>query len=161
MVLRDFLFSRFANKSYPAFKLILVSFSMPSTMKLTHVAIGIVVRNGQVLICRRRATDPLAGYWEFPGGKVEPGESPADCLRRELREELGIEVKIRFALDPFEYTYPHIKVFLHPFLCDRADGEATPLAADELRWIQPTELANYDFPPANDDLLEQLRQVLS
>jgi mutator protein MutT len=134
---------------------------MPTAMKLTHVAIGIVVRNGQVLICRRRAIDPLAGYWEFPGGKVEPGESPAHCLHRELCEELAIQVAIRTTIDPFEYTYPHVKVVLHPFLCDHVDGEAVPLAADELRWVRPTDLIIYRFPPANDDLLEQIRHMLA
>jgi len=130
-------------------------------MKLIHVAIGIVLRNGLVLICRRRATDPLAGCWEFPGGKVEPAESPTECLRRELREELTIEITIRTALDPFEYTYPHVKVFLHPFVCDHMEGEAKPLAAEELRWIRPSELNEFKFPPANDDLLVRLHRLLT
>jgi 8-oxo-dGTP diphosphatase len=133
---------------------------MALAMKLTHVAIGIVIRDQLVLICRRRAIDSLAGYWEFPGGKVEPGESPEDCLHRELAEELGIKVSIRKAIEPFIYTYPHMKVYLLPFICDHMEGEACPLAADELKWIRPAELANYRFPPANDDLLSILRQTL-
>jgi mutator protein MutT len=133
---------------------------MPAVTKVTHVAIGIVVRDGKVLICRRRADDPLSGYWEFPGGKIEPGESPAECLHRELLEELAIGVCIRTTLDTIEYAYPHIKVHLHPFLCDHIAGEAKPLAAEELRWIRPTELADYKFPPANDDLLKHLLALI-
>ena len=148
------------NCSQGRFNWVRASFRMPITMKLTHVAIGIVLRDRQVLICRRRAADPLAGYWEFPGGKVEPGETPADCLHRELQEELAIKITIRTALPPFEYTYPHAKVFLHPFICDQVDGDAQPLAAEELKWVTPAELASYRFPPANDDLLEILREAL-
>ena len=130
-------------------------------MKITHVAIGIVVDDGLVLVSRRRSADPLGGYWEFPGGKVEPGETPEQCLHRELREELNITVAIRSPFPTFEYSYPHVKVCLHPFLCDHLDGEATPLAADEVRWIRADELSSYRFPDANDNLLKDLRTILS
>jgi len=129
-------------------------------MKTTEVAIGIVLRGGQVLICRRRSDAALAGYWEFPGGKVETGESVADCLHRELREELGIQVRIREPLSSIEHTYPQGKVLLYPFVCDHVDGEATPLASAELRWTAPAELANYEFPAANDDLIKRLIESL-
>lgn len=130
-------------------------------VRTVDVAIGIVLRDNRVLICRRRKDGHLAGYWEFPGGKCEPGESPADTLHRELREEVGIDVEPTHAFDPLEHHYPEVRVRLHAFVCRHTAGEAKPHAADELLWVTPAELATYRFPEANKPLLEQLAALLT
>ena len=125
-------------------------------MKHIDVAIGIVCKGGQVLICRRKQDGHLAGFWEFPGGKVEPGESPAQCVARELREELDIEVNVATALPTIEHDYPDRQVRLHPFLCDHRNGIPKPIGCDETIWVNPPALREYKFPNANDGLIEDL-----
>ena len=120
------------------------------------VAIGLILRDHRILICRRREQDPLGGYWEFPGGKCEPGESAGRCVARELEEELGVIVCVREPLPTIEYDYPNARVRLHPFICALERGEPVPLVASESRWIAPRDLGSYTFPPANDRLLESL-----
>ena len=125
-------------------------------MKEVSVAIGIVLRDGQILICQRRPDDALAGLWEFPGGKQEPGESLEQCVVRELAEETGSEVQIIEPLVPIKYRYPSVDVRIQPFLCQHVSGDPRPLACQRTLWVKPTELQNYTFPPANDDLIHQL-----
>jgi len=125
-------------------------------MKRLDVVIGIVLREGKVLICQRRRSDPLAGYWEFPGGKVEPGETLEQCLLRELREELAINARPIEPLAVIEHDYPHVQVRLHPYLCRHESGEPQPLAAEQVTWVAPSDLTKYRFPPANDDLIAEL-----
>src|SRR5579859_3152517 len=108
-------------------------------MKRIDVAIGIVVKEGKILICQRPADGPLAGYWEFPGGKNEEPETLEQTLIREMREELAIEVDGLEALAEIEFEYPSSLVLLHPFLCRHISGEAVPLASQQLRWVCPRE----------------------
>ena len=124
------------------------------------VAIGLVMRGGKLLICRRRKDADLAGYWEFPGGKCEPGETPEQCCIRELKEEVGIAVATAHRFTTIEFTYPHAVVRLHPYLCRYESGEPAPLASDELRWVSPEELRQYALPKANDSLLLELSEYL-
>ncbi len=129
-------------------------------MKIVDVAIGIIVNGAKLLICRRRQSGPLSGYWEFPGGKCEPGEAPRECLARELREELGTTAAISYAFDTIEHAYPAVHVRLHPFLCVHDGSEPQPLACDELRWIPVAELGDYQFPEANSVLIGQIIEKL-
>jgi len=125
-------------------------------MKRVDVAIGIVVRDDKILICQRPSDGPLAGYWEFPGGKKETTETLEQTLVRELREELDIEVTDLDALAEIEFEYPSSRIRLHPFLCRHKSGEAVPLASQQLRWVKARDLREYRFPPANDALIEEL-----
>ena len=125
------------------------------------VAIAIAMRHDHILICQRRESDVLAGYWEFPGGKRQPGETDEQCLKRELAEELAISVRIAEPLPVIEYDYPHARVRLHPFLCQHLLGEPQPLAAQRLLWAPIADLPRYRFPPANDDLIRSLIDRLS
>lgn len=130
-------------------------------MKRIDVAIGIVVRAGRVLVCQRRNGGDFGGLWEFPGGKCEAGESPRQCLVRELREELGIQVEPSRALDVLEHDYPTIHVRLHPFLCNLVAGEPHPLESQRLEWTDPPSLRTYSFPAANEPLLTEIFALLS
>ncbi len=123
------------------------------------VVIGIVTRGDQILICRRPAHTTFPGYWEFPGGKREPGETAHDCLARELMEELAIAVRPLQALDVIEHDYPTGRVRLHPCLCLHADGRPQPLGCAQALWVSPPALRDYRFPPANEALIEQAIQA--
>jgi len=125
-------------------------------MNRIDVVIGVVVRDRKVLICQRCAQDRLGGYWEFPGGKQEPGESHQQCLARELAEELQIQVRAIEPLRIIEHDYPDVRVRLHPYLCEHAEGEPTPLACQQVLWVAPADLPTYRFPPANDQLIRDL-----
>jgi mutator protein MutT len=125
-----------------------------------NVGLGIVVSHGRILICRRRSSDSFGGYWEFPGGKIEPGETPADCVRRELREELDIEVTPVRALDVIEHEYPKARVRLHPFLCRHDAGEPMAISASEFLWVSPPALREYRFPEGNRGLVRSLAEGL-
>ena len=130
-------------------------------MKRVDVPIAIIRRGRQILICRRSPDTRLGGYWEFPGGKVEPGETIEQALERELHEELAIEATPTTALATIEHDYPDIQVRLHPFICIHRAGEPQALACDEVRWIAPADLCNFQFPPANADLLAEVMAKLA
>src|SRR5579884_2509829 len=127
-----------------------------------EIALAIVVdtRRAAVLIARRRDGAHLAGYWEFPGGKVEPGETPLECAVREVSEETGLSVAPVAEWDAVVYEYPDRTVELHPFLCEAHAGEAGALASVEIAWATADVLAEYLFPPANGPILARLTEHL-
>jgi mutator protein MutT len=133
----------------------------PTSTSRVDVAIALIVRDGHVLICRRRAGSPLEGYWEFPGGKCHPDESPERCVTREVREEVGLSVTIERALAVIEHDYPHGRVRLHPFVCRVESGQPRRIACDEFRWSSAADLATHRFPPANDRLLAEAASWLA
>lgn len=124
------------------------------------VAIAVVERRGRFLVCQRSADDDFGGYWEFPGGKRESGESWEACLRREMREELGIELRAITECDRFRYSYPERTVSFRVFRCAIARGTPRPLDAQTLRWVPWNRLGRYRFPPANRRLIERLTSRL-
>ena len=120
-------------------------------------AIAVIERRGRYLICRRRAGSFLGGYWEFPGGKRKPRESWEACLRRELHEELGIAVRTLRSVVSMRYRYPGRPMFVfRVYRCTIARGTPRPLAAATLRWVSPSQLVRYRFPPANRRLIARL-----
>jgi len=125
-------------------------------MKHLDVAVAIVVRDSMILIARRKPGGELGGYWEFPGGKREGDESLEDCVRRELAEELAIAVQPVVSFTPIRHQYPEQVVTLYPFLCTHESGELELRACDEIRWIEPARLRDFQFPPANDQLIDQV-----
>lgn len=122
-----------------------------------QVAAALISRDGRYLICRRKPDAHLGGLWEFPGGKREPGESLEDCLMREIREELGVDVSTPVPYTMLPHVYPERAVELHFFRCTIAGGEPRALGCAELRWVAPQDLDGYDFPPADRSLIQQLR----
>lgn len=123
------------------------------------VAAAIICVDGRYLIARRKPDVHLAGYWEFPGGKCEPGEALETCLIRELREELDVSIS---ALVPFRvvrHSYPEKTVELHFFRCEIVAGEATTLDCAEVRWVNPEDFHRYRFPPADEGILQALQPL--
>lgn len=126
-----------------------------------QVAAGLIARNGRYLITRRRAGVHLEGVWEFPGGKREPGESLEDCLRRELREELGIEITDSVPYRVVWHEYPEKKVEICFFFCSIKRGEVQALGCEEFRWVTPKDFISFEFPPADQSLIEALQKSLA
>lgn len=127
-----------------------------SSGKIIEVSAGLVFRSGKLLITQRPAGGHLGGFWEFPGGKREPGESFEQALHRELMEELGIEVEIRKLIESITHRYPEKTVHLQFFQCLWLRHEPQPLGCPALAWIQRQELGAYQFPAADAQLLERL-----
>jgi len=113
------------------------------------VTAAVLEREGRVLIARRPSKGLLGGLWEFPGGKQKEGEDLLAGLRRELREELGVETEIGAAFGQYQHAYTHFRVTLHAFCCRLLEGEPQPLVASELRWVTPAEFK--DFPMGKID----------
>jgi mutator protein MutT len=130
-------------------------------MKRIDAAIAVVVRGDKVLICQRKDDDTFGGYWEFPGGKQEHGETLEECLARELTEELAISAKPTARLTVVEHDYPHVQLRLHPFVCEHTEGEPQHLECQATLWIEPAALRDYRFPPANESLIEEVVSYLS
>ncbi|MBI3880894.1 MAG: 8-oxo-dGTP diphosphatase MutT [Verrucomicrobia bacterium] len=130
-------------------------------MTRIEVAAGLVFRSGKLLITQRKPGAHLGGLWEFPGGKREAGESFAECLRRELREELGIEVRVGEVIESIAHDYPEKSVHLEFFRCALESGEPQPLGCHAVAWVTAGELADYEFPAADARLLEKLRSNTS
>jgi mutator protein MutT len=121
---------------------------------MQHIAIAVVRQDEKVLIGLRPEGVPLAGFWEFPGGKVESGESSADAARRECREETGLEVT---PLEPYltetvYYDHGSVKLVFHPCICNDPERMPTP----PYRWVATADLAQYQFPEGNRRLIAQL-----
>ncbi len=99
----------------------------------------------------------MGGLWEFPGGKLEPGESVAECIVREIREELGIEIAVGAHLISIDHTYPDFSMTLIVHNCQHLSGIPQPIECDEVKWVEVTELDNYEFPRANSVIIEAIR----
>jgi 8-oxo-dGTP diphosphatase len=121
------------------------------------VTAAVLVKDGKILIARRGRGDRLAGKWEFPGGKLEADESPAACLKRELKEEFNIDVAVGEFLGSGIHHYPHLSINLHVFRAYWTGGRLTVNAHAEHRWVGVTELPRFDFSPADVPFVEKLR----
>ncbi len=129
---------------------------------LPHKQIGVAViwnDRQQILIDRRPAKGLLGGLWEFPGGKIEPGETVAACIKREIQEELGIEIEVGEHLISVDHAYTHFRVTLHVHHCRHVSGEPQAIECDEIRWVRLEELDEFPFPKANTIIIEALRQT--
>ncbi len=126
-------------------------------VRVIEVSAAIVFRDGKLLIAQRRPNDHLGGLWEFPGGKRESGETFEECLRRELREELGAEFEVGALFDEVTHAYPEKTVHLKFYLCRWLANEPQPLHCHAVAWISRDELARHEFPAADGLLLKKLR----
>jgi len=134
----------------------------PAKTILLVAAAALIDGDGRVLICQRPQGKQLAGLWEFPGGKVEAGETPEACLIRELNEELGISVT-EACLAPFVFAshgYDSFHLLMPLYLCRRWDGFVTAREHEALAWVKPQKLADYPMPPADAPLVAFLRDFI-
>lgn len=121
-----------------------------------EVAAAIIFKEGKILISQRGEDSHLAGYWEFPGGKRHSDESYEECLQREIREELSVEVEIERFFQEITYEYSEKIVTLRFFCCRYLSGEAQALDCLQFAWVLPAELPNYQFPPADEPVVAGL-----
>ena len=121
------------------------------------VAAGLLFQSGKLLITQRPSGGHLAGLWEFPGGKCEPGETLPECLQRELHEELGVVVNVRECVETLEHAYPEKTVQLSFYRCVLVIGEPEGREGQSIKWVGPDELGQNQFPEADAQLLEKLK----
>jgi 8-oxo-dGTP diphosphatase len=119
------------------------------------VAAAVIERDDRFLLTRRQRGVHLEGFWEFPGGKCEPGETHATCLVREIREELGVEADVGGEVLATTHAYPDRQVELHFLRCE-VGGTPAPQLGQEMRWVAREELASLSFPPADTELIRML-----
>lgn len=124
-----------------------------------HVAVAAILKRGRILIGRRRPEGLLGGLWELPGGKIHPGESAPAAAVREVREELGIEVRALRELVTVRHAYSHFRVTIHAFACRHVAGRARPIGCDKCRWVGLADLGPYPFPAATLKILRALKRV--
>lgn len=120
------------------------------------VVAGLIVRDGLVLITQRRADQALPLQWEFPGGKVEPGEAPIAAMARELREEIGVTVEVGRIWEVLFHAYPTFDLVMLVYACRIVDGEPRAVEVADLQWVEPTRLPEWDILPADRPLVERL-----
>lgn len=124
---------------------------------MRRIAAAIILQKDRMLICRRKEGGNCSLLWEFPGGKVEAGESPAQCAVRECREELGVEIQLLSEYAKLEYQYEQPYEFTF-FLAALKEGVPHPMVHQAIKWVTTSQLSGYDFCPANAPLLKQLQK---
>lgn len=129
------------NKLYKKIKLLLSYLSGHKR----QVAAAIIEKDSKILIAKRKKGDTLGGRWEFPGGKVEPGETPEECLKRELKEEFGIEADVGRLVASSRFKYFFVPIDLLAYGAKHVDGDFIAKEHDEIKWVSPVELKDYEF----------------
>ena len=125
------------------------------------IAVGVIFDGrGRILIARRDEAQMLGGLWEFPGGKLETGESAEQAVVREVREETGLEIAVLAPIATIRHAYSHFKITLQAFRCRKLGGRLKPDLPRPMKWVKPEELADYPFPRANQKLLPMIMEAL-
>ena len=124
-----------------------------------HVACAIIEQNGTALAAQRSAAMSLPLKWEFPGGKIESGETAEECLIRELREELGVSVFIGSALTPATHSYPDFTVTLYPYTCRLTGGTVTMYEHHALKWVEPHQMPGLDWAAADLPVIREYMNI--
>jgi 8-oxo-dGTP diphosphatase len=125
-----------------------------------HKQVGVAViwnQSQQILIDRRKAGGSMGGMWEFPGGKLEAGETAVECIIREIREELAIEITVGAHLISIDYAYPTFDITLIVHRCQYLSGIPRPIESDEMLWVDTSSLDQYQFPAANQAIVQAIQ----
>ncbi len=132
----------------------------PVKKALPHydVTAAVISRNGKVLIAQRPLEGMLGGLWEFPGGKQKPGETLAECLKREIQEELGLEIQVGRPVVSVKHSYTHFKITLHAFYCRLLKGQPQALEVADWRWVTWEELDSFPFPRTDLKIIAALKK---
>lgn len=125
---------------------------------MKQVTAAVIERNGKILIAQRKQGDALSGKWEFPGGKIEPGETPEQCLRRELMEEFGVDTKIGQFICSSKFEYKHLPIELLVYRATHISGEYKLNDHDRIEWVVLSDLGKYDFASADIPVVHILLQ---
>lgn len=128
---------------------------------MLYVTCAIIQKENKILICQRSKEMKLPLKWEFPGGKIEEGESKKECLRREIKEELALDIEVLDPLKMVVYHYPDFSISLYPFLCNIISGELNVAEHAQVKWVHLSELDNYDWAEADIPILEELKYKLA
>ena len=128
-----------------------------SASKKIEVSAAVIHRNGKTYIQQRPQKGLMGGLWEFPGGKIEKGESPEDCVIREITEELGVEIKINEKIMTIKHCYTQFRVTLHVFNCTLKSGRIRATSCDQWKWVSPEDINKFPFPAANVKILKHLK----
>jgi A/G-specific adenine glycosylase len=123
------------------------------------VTAAVIRKNGRLLIAQRPFGGRLGGLWEFPGGKVEPGETLPQCLRREIKEELGVRIKVGKPITSIEHAYTHFKITLYAFECELMSGKPQALQVEDFKWVRMSELGKYAFAKTDIRIIEALKKT--
>ena len=122
--------------------------------------VAAIFRKENTIFATEKGYGEFKGYWEVPGGKVEPGESLEEALRREIREELQVEIHIEEKFTELDYDYPHFHLTMHCYFCSVLSGEITLVEATDARWLKKEELNTVNWLPADISLIEELKKQL-
>ena len=128
---------------------------MSATRERMLVAAGVVIRENSIMLCQRRPEVHNGLKWEFPGGKLEPGESPEEALRRELREELSIDVRVGHVADAVYYRYPDRDVLVLFYMCEITEGTPQTVDCNAVEWADIGDVSRYDFAGADEVFVER------
>ena len=131
-------------------------------MILPHKIIGVaVIKNerGEILIDKRLPKGNFGGLWEFPGGKLEAGETIQNCIKREIKEELAIEIEVEKHFLTIDYTYSKLQLTLEVYECRHLKGIPQPIECEEIRWVNLEELNRFSFPEANTQIIAKLQET--
>ena len=126
-----------------------------------HKQIGVAViinSEGKILIDRRKPEGEMGGLWEFPGGKIEPGETVEECIKREIKEELNIEIEVGDRLTTIAHDYKNFRVTLYVHFCKHLSGNPQPIECEEIHWVKVSIMNQYQFPHANTKINNLLQQ---
>lgn len=127
-------------------------------MKTINVVASIIIRDGK-LFATQRGYGEWKDWWEFPGGKIEPGETPEDALKREIREELATEIEVGNLLTTVEYDYPKFHLIMHCYLCSIVSGQLSLLEHEDARWLAMDELDSVKWLPADEGIIRLIENM--
>ena len=128
-------------------------------MKTIHV-VAAIIRSGDKIYATQRGYGEFEGSWEFPGGKIEPGETPQEALIREIKEELTVDIEVGELIDTVEYDYPKFHLSMDCFWCKLISGRLTLLEAEAAKWLTFDELYSVDWLPADYGLIEKIKSEI-